>query len=286
MIGSFFCRDGRHPYRGPRQSAPIEKFPLPRARRDPWKRSSALPALRCCSIRPWIRMNQYRFTGLHLAFFIFLVSNIGGVTLADGAAVVPRIFEGSSILRAPSTLLGCPGALLFAAVLLIFLFCRSPQFPPLPSRDARRNRSVGTVAFRRFAQRGINARDSRRVNSGAIWLARVDHDHRGRHRLSLDATSRLSGEPTHFAPIEKSAGFFSVFRDDGAGSRLHGTACARARFALRPAVLLVQPDCSRGMLDNAPTYLTFLAAARSVWRVSRSASRNRWPGSFTTTIIT
>src|SRR6266567_2634060 len=25
-------------------------------------------------IRPWIRMNRYRFTGLHLAFFVFLVS--------------------------------------------------------------------------------------------------------------------------------------------------------------------------------------------------------------------
>ncbi len=29
-------------------------------------------------IRPWVRMNKYRFTGLHIVFFIFLVSNIGG----------------------------------------------------------------------------------------------------------------------------------------------------------------------------------------------------------------
>ena len=29
-------------------------------------------------IRPWIRMNNYRFTGHHLAFFIFMVSNICG----------------------------------------------------------------------------------------------------------------------------------------------------------------------------------------------------------------
>jgi len=29
-------------------------------------------------IRPWIRMNKYRFTRLHLAFFIFLISNLGG----------------------------------------------------------------------------------------------------------------------------------------------------------------------------------------------------------------
>ena len=29
-------------------------------------------------IRPWIRVNKYRYTGLHTAFFIFLVSNVGG----------------------------------------------------------------------------------------------------------------------------------------------------------------------------------------------------------------
>ena len=29
-------------------------------------------------IRPWIKMNKYRITGLHIVFFIFLVSNVGG----------------------------------------------------------------------------------------------------------------------------------------------------------------------------------------------------------------
>ena len=29
-------------------------------------------------IRPWIRMNKYRITSLHVVFFIFLVSNVGG----------------------------------------------------------------------------------------------------------------------------------------------------------------------------------------------------------------
>jgi Na+/H+ antiporter NhaD/arsenite permease-like protein len=29
-------------------------------------------------IRPWIKMNHYRVTGLHLVFFIFVVSNVGG----------------------------------------------------------------------------------------------------------------------------------------------------------------------------------------------------------------
>jgi len=29
-------------------------------------------------IRPWIRMNKYRITRLHVAFFIFVISNLGG----------------------------------------------------------------------------------------------------------------------------------------------------------------------------------------------------------------
>ena len=41
-------------------------------------------------IRPWIRMNKYRFTGLHTAFFIFLISNVGGALLPTG----PPLFLG------------------------------------------------------------------------------------------------------------------------------------------------------------------------------------------------
>ena len=29
-------------------------------------------------VRPWIRMNRYRFTAFHVVFFIFIVSNVGG----------------------------------------------------------------------------------------------------------------------------------------------------------------------------------------------------------------
>ena len=41
-------------------------------------------------IRPWIRMNKYRFTGHHLAFFIFMISNIGGGLIPLG----PPLFMG------------------------------------------------------------------------------------------------------------------------------------------------------------------------------------------------
>ncbi len=41
-------------------------------------------------IRPWIEMNRTRFAGFHLAFFIFVVSNVGGALLPVG----PPLFLG------------------------------------------------------------------------------------------------------------------------------------------------------------------------------------------------
>ena len=42
-------------------------------------------------IRPWIRMNRYRFTGFHTVFFIFIVSNVGGCLTPIGD---PPLFMG------------------------------------------------------------------------------------------------------------------------------------------------------------------------------------------------
>ena len=41
-------------------------------------------------IRPWIEMNRTRFAGFHLAFFIFIISNVGGLLLPVG----PPLFLG------------------------------------------------------------------------------------------------------------------------------------------------------------------------------------------------
>lgn len=41
-------------------------------------------------IRPWIRMNKYRITGHHIVFFIFIVSNVGGCLTPMG----PPLFLG------------------------------------------------------------------------------------------------------------------------------------------------------------------------------------------------
>jgi Na+/H+ antiporter NhaD/arsenite permease-like protein len=42
-------------------------------------------------IRPWVRMNRYRITGFHTAFFIFLIANVGGCLTPIGD---PPLFLG------------------------------------------------------------------------------------------------------------------------------------------------------------------------------------------------
>jgi Na+/H+ antiporter NhaD/arsenite permease-like protein len=45
-------------------------------------------------IRPWIALNRGRFAGFHLAFFIFVVSNIGGVLLPIGPPLLLGYLNG------------------------------------------------------------------------------------------------------------------------------------------------------------------------------------------------
>jgi Na+/H+ antiporter NhaD/arsenite permease-like protein len=42
-------------------------------------------------IRPYIRINRYRVSGYHIVFFIFIVSNIGGLLTPIGD---PPLFLG------------------------------------------------------------------------------------------------------------------------------------------------------------------------------------------------
>ena len=72
-------------------------------------------------IRPWIRMNRYRITGFHIVFFIFLVSNVGGCLTPVGD---PPLFLG--FLRGVPfwwTLEHCwKGWALAVAILLVVFF--------------------------------------------------------------------------------------------------------------------------------------------------------------------
>jgi Na+/H+ antiporter NhaD/arsenite permease-like protein len=45
-------------------------------------------------IKPWIRMNKFRYTGLHTAFFIFVIGNLGGGLLPLGPPLLLGYLKG------------------------------------------------------------------------------------------------------------------------------------------------------------------------------------------------
>ena len=70
-------------------------------------------------IRPWIALNRERFAGFHIAFFIFVISNIGGVLLPIGPPLLLGYLKGVPFLW---TAQRCwlPWAVTLAALLIVF----------------------------------------------------------------------------------------------------------------------------------------------------------------------
>jgi Na+/H+ antiporter NhaD/arsenite permease-like protein len=78
-------------------------------------------------IRPWITMNRNHFAGTHIAFFIFTVSNIGGALLPVGPPLFLGYLKGVPFWWA---LQRCwlPWAVTLAAVLIVFYVIECVRF--------------------------------------------------------------------------------------------------------------------------------------------------------------
>jgi Na+/H+ antiporter NhaD/arsenite permease-like protein len=72
-------------------------------------------------IRPWIALNRGRFAGFHLAFFIFVVSNIGGVLLPVGPPLLLGYLNGVPFWWVAQRC-WLPWSVTLGAVLLVFYF--------------------------------------------------------------------------------------------------------------------------------------------------------------------
>src|SRR4051812_4457301 len=75
-------------------------------------------------IRPWLKMNKGRTAPMHIAFFIFLIGNIGGALLPTGPPLVLGYLKGVPF---GWTLYNCwrQWLLTVSIVLLVFLICDS-----------------------------------------------------------------------------------------------------------------------------------------------------------------
>ncbi len=211
-------------------------------------------------IRPWISINRHRFAGLHLAFFIFLVGNMGGALLPTGPPLFLGFLKGVPFFWA---LRRCLFAwfLSVAFVLLGFYLLDSANFRRSPRRPREEHPPP--------AQRRI--RGAANIFWMFIMLVALIFAPEGWREVALcsaataayfsaDKEVRVMNNFT-FAPLTEVAWLFlGIF----------GTMAPALQYMeLHAAGLGLRSDMQffwftgvlSALLDNAPTYLTFLAAA-------------------------
>jgi Na+/H+ antiporter NhaD/arsenite permease-like protein len=211
-------------------------------------------------IRPWIRMNKYRVTGFHIVFFIFIVANVGGALTPIGD---PPLFLGY--------LKGVPffwsvmhlwPAWLFAmgGLLLIFFLLDWRNFRRAP--EVVRELETGYEKFRVDGKRSFVFI--------AVVIAAVFLPSPWRELLMVAAAVAaflVTPAPIHvsnhftFGPIKEVAWlFFGIF-----GTMVPALDYLQAnagRFGIdTPMEFYFLTGFLSSFLDNAPTYLTFLAMA-------------------------
>jgi Na+/H+ antiporter NhaD/arsenite permease-like protein len=211
-------------------------------------------------IRPWIRMNKFRFTGHHLAFFIFVVSNIGGGLVPLGPPLFMGYLKGVPFWWA---LQHCwqGWCVTTACVLGVFYFLDRRIFMKIPA--AVREMETASVEWR--------ANGLHNVFFIAIVLLAIVVLPPGVRELIMVSAAAASyfttASPVHdanaftFGPIKELgwifAGIFATMTPALDYMVLHA-----GRLGLHSDMQFYWlSGILSGVLDNAPTYLTFLAAA-------------------------
>jgi Na+/H+ antiporter NhaD/arsenite permease-like protein len=214
-------------------------------------------------IRPWIRMNKYRITAYHIVFFIFIVSNVGGCLTPVGD---PPLFLG--YLKGipfwwvaehcwPMWLLGVGFLLALFYVLDAINYHRAPKQvreqvaePP----DRWRFEGLSNVAYLLiilgavFINRPLFLREALMVAAAAgSWFTTRKHVHEANH--------------FDFHPIQEVAILFiGIFATMMPALDWLQTHAARLGSP-SPALFYWASGCLSSVLDNAPTYLSFLSAS-------------------------
>jgi Na+/H+ antiporter NhaD/arsenite permease-like protein len=213
-------------------------------------------------IRPWIAMNRNRFGGIHTAFFIFTVSNIGGALLPVGPPLFLGYLKGVPFWW---TLQRCwlPWLVTLAAVLIIFCLLDSLHFRKRPPSGPCANGSAsgrnwhcdGAPNF--ILMLGLLAA---LIAAPAGWRELIMISIAAAVYLFTPGQIYRANEFT-FAPIKEVAWIFlGIF----------GTMIPVLDYMETHAAQLgVRSDLQfywgtgalSALLDNAPTYLVFLAGA-------------------------
>jgi Na+/H+ antiporter NhaD/arsenite permease-like protein len=213
-------------------------------------------------IRPWIRMNKYRITAFHVVFFIFIVSNVGGCLTPIGD---PPLFLGY-LKGVPFwwVLTKCWSAWVIVVLSLIGVFyaldranfLRAPrhirEFET--AEEIWKFDGLGNLAFLMVILTAVFLRKPPGLSEALMVVAAVGS-------WFTTAKSVHEANDFNFAPIREVAwlflGIFATMVPALDYLELHA-----GRLGLNTSMKFFW---STGMLsaalDNAPTYLTFFAAA-------------------------
>lgn len=217
-------------------------------------------------IRPWIRMNRSRISGYHIVFFIFIVSNISGALTPIGD---PPLFLG--YLRGVPffwTLTHCwAGWVLALGILLVVFFLidlrsfkKATKREFIPFED--------TPDDEKFFVHGLVNLLFLGVILGAVFLPSPWRE--GLMILAAVGSYFTTNKKIHeannfnFAPIKEVAWLFVGIFLTMIPALAYLKVNAGAFGIDTPMKFFWSTGALSGVLDNAPTYLTFLATAMGV----------------------
>ncbi len=217
-------------------------------------------------VRPWIRMNRYRFTGFHTVFFIFIVSNVGGCLTPIGD---PPLFLGF-LKGVPFWWVfeHCWEAWLVAVFGMLGIFYLRDRTNFLKAPRAVREAETGGGETWKFG--GLWNLAFLAVILGSVFIKGMPGLREAIMIGAAVASYVTTDKRTHkandfsFAPIKEVAwlfvGIFATMMPALDYLELHAASLglhSEMQFYWLTGAL-------SGVLDNAPTYLTFLASAFGV----------------------
>jgi Na+/H+ antiporter NhaD/arsenite permease-like protein len=217
-------------------------------------------------IRPWIRMNKYRITGFHIAFFIFLVSNVAGCLTPIGD---PPLFLGF-LKGVPFwwTLQHCwkPWAVGTGLLLAIFFVWDTVNFhrAPKPVRDREtahetwRFGGLHNLIFLAAILGAVFVKRPAFLREGIMFAAAV---------ASWISTPKEIHEANDFTlePVKEVAWLFLGIFATMIPALEYLQHHAASLGLQSPWQFYWATGLLSGVLDNAPTYLAFLATAFGIY---------------------
>ncbi|MHB8523478.1 MAG: sodium:proton antiporter [Limisphaerales bacterium] len=224
-------------------------------------------------IRPWLRMNKYRLTGHHVVFFIFIVSNVGGALTPVGD---PPLFLGY-LKHVPFWWVAekCWAIWLAGVGLLLLMFFLVDTFN---FRRAPRAVREHETAHESWRFQGLANLFFLAVVLGAVFVQQP----RFLRELLMAAAAAGSYLTTQrsvheandfdFQPIREVAilfaGIFATMMP--ALDWLEANAAQLGHPT--PSLLFWASGALSSVLDNAPTYLSFLSAELGAFATPDAAS--------------